>query len=232
MSPRPTNSAGKTSRSPKTSVRGSTYFPLATLPRSTTCQPAAPSRAAGKGARVPHERPPVPRVSGIDIDPTVAAQKRRAHLDLGRPQPLAGCDHQCPVHTRWRAREGPRVGELAPEVEAAHEAEHLPQGGPLPALQAARKVEASLLAEDQLRPLTPAMRRREKEDARLPCPRQCRGPAPRARGAAARIARARRRARRWSRLRLPVARGPGYRAEPPAAGLPPRRGGGRRRAAA
>ena len=38
MSPRPTKSVGNSRRSPKTSVSGSTYLPLATLPSSTTSQ--------------------------------------------------------------------------------------------------------------------------------------------------------------------------------------------------
>src|SRR5262249_28305920 len=40
MSPRPTNSIGNRSRSPKTPMRMSTYFGDATLPSSTTSQPA------------------------------------------------------------------------------------------------------------------------------------------------------------------------------------------------
>ena len=138
----PTNSAGKTSRSPKTSVSGSTYFALATLPRSTTCQAASRAEGRGQGARVAHEWPPVPRIRRVDVDAGVAPQERPPDPNVRGAQTLAGRDHHGARHPGHGTRERARVRELPTEIEAAQEAEDLAQRSALSAAKPQGQVEA------------------------------------------------------------------------------------------
>ena len=71
----------------------------AAAPRSARCRSRCPPRRSGAAAR----RPPAPPAG---------------------TSPSRGRDHEHAVAPRRRPREGLRVGQLAPEVEAAEEGEH------------------------------------------------------------------------------------------------------------
>src|SRR5262249_53288311 len=80
------------------------------------------------------------------------------------PQSLVRRDHVEPSVVRHRPRERSRVGELAAEIEATQEREHLAQRGAAPGLDAPGKVETRALAQHEAGALAPAMGRRQKED--------------------------------------------------------------------
>ena len=128
MSPRPTKCGGNISRSPKIGSSSSTYLPDAMLPSSTTSQ-SGPI-AVEQRARAPLERLAVRRVADVDVDAGERAERVERHRRVGGAQAGVRRDHEHAaggdrIGGIGRLREPPRVGELAAEVQAADEAEHV-----------------------------------------------------------------------------------------------------------
>jgi len=71
------------------------------------------------------------RITGVDVDLGPAAQAGQVDELVGGAQPLAGADDVDAGQAWGWLAEGAGVGQLAPEVEAADEAEQVPQRGPL-----------------------------------------------------------------------------------------------------
>ena len=129
MSPRPTNVDRETAAARRRSSSStSTYFGDATLPSSTTSHSGPISRQQRPRARL--ERPAVARVFCIDV-----AARKRAHgrvrdervraaqPGVRRDDVDAAADDR--VAGLGRRGEPPRVGQLAAEVQAADEGEHV-----------------------------------------------------------------------------------------------------------
>ena len=142
MSPRPTNSIGNRSRSPKMPGSTSTYFGDATLPSSTTSQSGPISRRQRAGALL--ERPTIARVRGIDV-----AVRKRPHAPCsvtnvsGPRRPAFGVMMWMPgsddgIVGSGGAANRRGVRQLAAEVQPADEAEHVAERRALLASAAAR----------------------------------------------------------------------------------------------
>jgi hypothetical protein len=123
MSPRPTNSAGKRSRSPKTDSSTSTYFALAMLPNRTG-SPLRPRACERLG--IPLERRPERIRRVVNIDCGEGGQVGKGDTRRRREEPAIGRDDE---DTRAQLCRGPGerlgIGELAGKIEAREKAEDL-----------------------------------------------------------------------------------------------------------
>ena len=116
--------------------------------------------------RVAQERTPVARLVGVDGDRRPAPQAIEVDRRLRRDEAFAGRDDHDAGHARRRPRERARVAELAAEVEAAQEREHLAQRAPLRRAQGAGERELRLRVEHEPRALAGGGGGGEEEDAR------------------------------------------------------------------
>ena len=152
MSPMPTKSEGKSSQSPNTFTSGRTYLSVATLPRSTKRHRPPTARTSDSACSISGSVKAGLRASMSTADQ--ARRRARSTVSSGARSPSPGADD---VHARQPLGglpEGPRVGELAPEVQAADEAEQLAERratGP----DLLGEGEGRPLAEEQSAPLTP-----------------------------------------------------------------------------
>ena len=165
MSPRPTNSTGKRSRSPSISRSTSTYFPVATLPSSTT------SRSSSSSSRRRSRLNGV-RYSGRSARMSTVPNSRRSRAPIsvsGGSSPrsvVMTCTPACPS---GGTGEVGGVGQLSPEIESTEEAERLTQGDarrPKPL----RQGKSRPFVEQNGGALAATVRGREKKDS--PCGHQ------------------------------------------------------------
>ena len=125
MSPRPTKSAGKRSRSPSDLERaGPRTCRWRRCPAARPRPPGA-ARAARRCGVAPERRDDSGASPASMSTCAKRAQPRQVHQLVGAAQPLAGRDDEHAGEAGGRRREGLRVGELAAEVEAAEEREDL-----------------------------------------------------------------------------------------------------------
>ena len=165
MSPRPTNSAGKRRRSPKTPSErvevlsggdAAEQHDLAAAARGSARAGARRAAAARGSARSPASM----STSAKRAEPRARPPARRRARS-----PSAGVMTSTPGTPGGRPREGVRVGELAAEVEPAEEGEHVAERGAGGRAQPHARGRSAPRVEDEPRPLAAAVRGREQEDA-------------------------------------------------------------------
>ena len=128
MSPRPTKSMGNSRRSPKIPSRMSTYFGDAMLPRRTTSH-SGPISASNARALLSSGRR-YAALSGCDIGPGEGAHRLVRHQRIGTAQARVRRDDvdataDDGIVGLGRGGEPHGVGELAAEIQPAHEREHV-----------------------------------------------------------------------------------------------------------
>ena len=122
-------------------------------------------RGLGEEARVPGDRSAITALAGVDVHLGVPQEPGQVDDLIGRDEPFARRDHDHARQAGRGPREGARVGQLAPEVQAAQEREDVTERR-APLADFSRQGEGGLVAEQDAGPLAAGVRGREQEDAR------------------------------------------------------------------
>jgi hypothetical protein len=120
---------------------------------------------AAQRAGVAHEGSPVGGGVRAHGDPPETAERPHAEARARREEPGPRSDHEDPRDTRRGLGEGLGVGQLAPEVEAAHETEDLPEGGAFRRPKPSSEGKGGPGAEEERRAPAGTVRRGDQEDA-------------------------------------------------------------------
>jgi len=157
ISPRPTKSAGKTSRSPKIAWSTSTYLRDAMLPSRTTSQSGPMSAATA-------------RIVRVDVHGRERSQRAERDRRVGKPQSGGrGNNEDSGAAERGGLRgprEGPAIRQLAAKIEPAQEREYIAEGRARARAELNGKIERRALGHDNARAVTGAIRGREEKNLR------------------------------------------------------------------
>jgi hypothetical protein len=124
---------------------------------------AVARQAARQDFSIAHKRPAIPRVFRINRHAGKAGQPApRNHL-IERNQAPARHNHERGGITRFATAECFRIRDFPPEVEPAHEREHLNQSRPTGA-QSQSQLKVSFLSKQITGPLSRASSRRKQKD--------------------------------------------------------------------
>ena len=170
MSPRPTKSIGKRSRSPKIAEQD-----VDVLRRRDAAEQhdvAVGTDLREQRPRARFERPAIARVVEVDVAARECPHGGVRHERVRAPQPGRGRDHvnACAdnrVGGIGRLREPARVGQLAAEIQAADEREQIAERRAGRRSQRGRERELRVRRQRLLRAAAAAVRGGKKKDARL-----------------------------------------------------------------